>query len=122
MSTALDIREARASSVRVTDSEVVVELEDGRTIMAPIGWYPRLAYGTPQERNDFTIMGGGIGIHWPQLDEDISVEGLLVGRQVGESAASLKRWRKKLDQRRETPNPGPWVEPQPLPDWWDEEE
>ena len=95
LSTAVDIREARASSIHVTDSELVVELEDGRTIVAAIGWYPRLANGTPQERNDIKIMGGGIGIHWPQLDEDISVAGLLAGRKAGESAASLNRWRKK---------------------------
>ena len=121
MNTAIEIREGRASSVCVTESELIVELEDGRTIMAPIGWYPRLAYGTPHERSDFEIMGGGMGIHWPQLDEDISVEGLLAGRKAGESAASLKRWKKKLDERRKAPNPGPWVEPKPLPDWWDEE-
>jgi hypothetical protein len=121
MSTVVEISEARASSVRVTESELVVELEDGRTIMVPISWYPRLAYGTPQERSDFEMMGGGIGIHWPQLDEDISVEGLLTGRKAGEGAASLKRWKNKLDERRKTPNPGPWVEPKPLPDWWDEQ-
>lgn len=95
LSTAVDIREARTSSIHVTDSELVVELEDGRTIVVPIGWYPRLANGTPQERNDIKIMGRGIGIHWPQLDEDISVAGLLAGRKAGESAASLNRWRKK---------------------------
>jgi len=69
-----------------------VDLEDGRTIAVPIGWYPRLAYGTPAERANFQISGAGYGIHWPDLDEDIGVEGLLLGRKSSESQASFERW------------------------------
>ena len=82
----------RAVKVTITDDTVSVDLEDGRTIAAPIGWYPRLAHGTPAERANFQISGAGYGIHWPDLDEDIGVEGLLLGKKSTESAASFKRW------------------------------
>ena len=83
--------------VRVTDEELTVELADGRTVSAPLAWYPRLAHGTAEERNDWQVIGAGEGIHWPDLDEDISVEGLLAGRPSGESQRSFKRW---LESRR----------------------
>lgn len=76
----------------VTDDTLSVDLDDGRTISVPIGWYPRLANGTPQERANFQISGAGYGVHWPDLDEDIGVEGLLLGRKAAESPASLQRW------------------------------
>ena len=82
----------RAVSVTVTDDTLSVELEDGRTIAIPIGWYPRLAYGTPVEQANSQISGAGYGIHWPDLDEDIGVEGILLGKRSTESAASLERW------------------------------
>lgn len=122
MSTAAERAEARATSVRVTDSELIVELEDGRTISTPLTWYPRLVYGTPKERRDFGLVGGGIGIHWPLLDEDVSVESMLAGRKSGEGAASLQRWKNKLGERRKQVDPGPWVEEKSLPDWWNEDE
>jgi hypothetical protein len=87
-----------AQDVKVTDDTLSVDLTDGRTISAPILWYPRLAYGTPEERNHWELNGDGIGIHWPDLDEDISVENLLKGQASSESQQSLKRW---LDQRNE---------------------
>jgi hypothetical protein len=71
---------------------LIVELVDGRTISVPVAWYPRLAHGSASERNHWRLIGAGEGIHWPDLDEDISVEGLLAGRQSGESQASLRRW------------------------------
>jgi hypothetical protein len=86
-----------AQDVTVTDDTLTVELTDGRTISAPILWYPRLEYGTPEERNHWELIGDGIGIHWPQLDEDISVENLLKGQSSGESQKSLQRW---LDSRK----------------------
>ena len=79
-----------ASHVRVTDNELVVEFDDGRTLSAPLVWFPRLQHGTPQERQNFEV--GAFGIHWPKLDEDISYRGLLLGRPSKESAASLKFW------------------------------
>jgi hypothetical protein len=81
-----------AVGVRVSDDTLVVELSDGRTISAPVAWYPRLFHGSAGERSRWRLIGGGRGIHWADLDEDISVEDLLAGRASGESQASLKRW------------------------------
>ena len=83
---------ARISQVAITDETLSVDLEDGRTIAVPIGWYPRLAYGRPAERANFQIAGGGYGIHWPDLDEDLGVEGLLLGKKSTESLASFQKW------------------------------
>ncbi len=87
----------RIAGVSITDDTLAVDLEDGRTIALPIGWYPRLAYGIPEERANFEISGAGYGIHWPDLDEDIGIEGLLLGRKSSESPASFERW---LQQRK----------------------
>ena len=83
---------AEAQSVAVSDDVLTVELTDGRTIAVPISWYPRLLHGTLEERNNWELLGGGVGIHWPGLDEDISVQGLLAGRRSGEGAQSLEKW------------------------------
>ena len=97
MSTSLtEIQVAKAQNVTVTDDSLTVDLTDGRTITAPLAWYPRLVHGTPQERNNWQLIGNGEGIHWPDLDEDLSVEGLLHGRPSGESQRSFQRW---LDER-----------------------
>jgi hypothetical protein len=82
----------KAIKVIVTDDTLTVDLEDGRTISVPIGWFPRLAYGSPEERANFQISGAGRGIHWPDLDEDIGVEGLLLGKKSTESPSSFKNW------------------------------
>ena len=84
---------ATAKKVRVTADTLFVELKDGRTVSVPVSWYPRLAHGTPAERRHWQLIGPGIGIHWPTLDEDISVHALLLGLASNESAASLQRWR-----------------------------
>ncbi|MBI4673370.1 MAG: DUF2442 domain-containing protein [Chloroflexi bacterium] len=91
---------ARVVKVMVTDDTLSVDLEDGRTVAVPIGWYPRLAYGTPAERAHFQISGAGYGIHWPDLDEDIGVEGLMLGKRSRESPTSFERWlqRRKQEQ------------------------
>jgi len=81
-----------ASSVAITDDTLCVDLLDGRTISVPLVWYPRLLQGTTEERNNWQFIGKGYGIHWEDLDEDISVEGLLLGKPSGESQASFKRW------------------------------
>ena len=78
---------------RITDAALVVELADGRVVSVPLHWYPRLAEATATERLQWESIGPGIGIHWPAVDEDISVEGLLRGLPSGESASSLERWR-----------------------------
>lgn len=82
----------RIAQVTVTDETLTVDLEDGRSITVPIGWYPRLSHATPAERANFVVSGAGYGIHWPDLDEDIGVEGMLLGKKSGESAASLAMW------------------------------
>ena len=94
-SAALPLVLSRIVKVSVTDDTLSVDLEDGRTIAIPIGWYPRLAHGAPAERANFQISGAGYGIHWPDLDEDIGVEGLLLGKKSAESPASFERWLQK---------------------------
>jgi Protein of unknown function (DUF2442) len=89
----------RVVSVTVTDDTLSVDLEDGRTIAVPIGWYPRLAHGTPAERANVQIRGAGYGLYWPELDEDIGVEGLLLGKPSTESAASFERWLQRRSTR-----------------------
>lgn len=84
--------EIRATSVRVSDDALIVDLSDGRTVSAPLAWYPRLLYGTSAERDDYQLIGEGLGIHWPQLDEDISAEGILAGRRSQERKESFERW------------------------------
>ena len=84
---------ATARNVRLTADTLIVDLRDGRSVSVPISWYPRLSEGTLAERRRWQLIGPGIGIHWPSLDEDISVEALLLGLPSNESAASLQRWR-----------------------------
>ena len=83
---------AAIQHVEVTEDSLVVDLADGRTVSIPVAWYPRLMHGTPEERSHWRIIGKGEGIHWPDLDEDISVENILLGRPSGESQQSFKRW------------------------------
>jgi Protein of unknown function (DUF2442) len=87
-----EIREAFAQGVTASDEALIVDLTDARTITVPLAWFPRLVHGTPANRANWRIIGGGAGIHWPDLDEDISVESLLAGRRSGETQASLRRW------------------------------
>lgn len=87
-----DPRSPRAVNVKVSRQALAVDLADGRTLVIPIAWYPRLHHGTPGERAHWRLIGGGEGIHWPDLDEDISIDGLLAGLPSGETQASLKRW------------------------------
>lgn len=94
MSTLVTERDVFARSVRFTDDSLAVLLDDGRTISVPVAWYPRLMHGTNTEGEKYELIGDGEGIHWPDLDEDISVEGLLAGRRSAESDASLARWLK----------------------------
>jgi Protein of unknown function (DUF2442) len=95
-SSTVETRAATARHVSVTDDTLSVDLSDGRTISVPLAWYPRLVHGRSKERNGWRLIARGRGIHWPDLDEDISVENLLAGKPSGESAASFKRW---LQQR-----------------------
>jgi hypothetical protein len=76
----------------ISDDTLTVDLSDGRTISVPLAWYPRLLHGSVQERNDYRFMAAGSGIHWNQLDEDISVRNLILGQPSGESQKSFQRW------------------------------
>jgi hypothetical protein len=100
-SVTITLTPVRATDVSITDDTLSIDLEDGRTIAVPLGWYPRLAHGTAEERANWHISGAGHGIHWPDLDEDIGVEGLLLGKKSQESPSSFARW---LQQRQKAPS------------------
>ncbi len=78
--------------VIVTDDTLSADLSDGRTIAVPLAWYPRLLQGSIEERNDWRLIGSGNGIHWNQLDEDISIKNLILGQPSGESQKSFQQW------------------------------
>ena len=84
-----------AQDVHVTADTLTVDLSDGRTISVPLAWYPRLLQASEPERQRWRMIGHGEGIHWDDLDEDISVLDLLAGKRSGESQASLAKWLKK---------------------------
>ena len=92
----IEIELPRAEDVRVTNDSLIVDLSDGRTISVPLEWFPRLLHATAEERINWRLIGRGHGIHWKEIDEDISVEGLVAGRASGESQRSFKKW---MDQR-----------------------
>ena len=100
-SLAMEIQVVKVQNVVVTDDTLTVDLSDGRTISVPLAWYPRLLQGTLEERSNWRLIGGGDGIHWPDLDEDISVEALVLGKPSGESQRSFQRWleRRARDRR-----------------------
>jgi hypothetical protein len=79
MSSSLPNADARAKEVVVTEDELCVVLVDGRRISAPLAWFPRLLRATPAQRSNYELLGEGLGIHWPEVDEDLSVAGLLQG-------------------------------------------
>jgi len=84
--------EPLAIQVTFTDDKLIVQLADGRSIVVPLAWYPRLMHGSPEERQNWQLLGDGYAIEWPDLDEHIGIEGLLAGRRSGESKKSLERW------------------------------
>jgi hypothetical protein len=92
---AINLRTALAKDVVVTDESLIVDLEDGRTISVPLAWYPRLLHATPAERKNWRFIGKGEGIHWPELDEDLSVENIVLGKASAESQGSFKQWLEK---------------------------
>ena len=91
-SSAVEQIAALATQVEVTDDTVTVQLADGRTIAAPLAWYPRLLQATVEERAEWRLTAGGRGIHWPSVDEDISMANLLAGQPSMESQASFTKW------------------------------
>jgi hypothetical protein len=101
MITSAIIKTALIESVRVSRDALIVRFDDGREISLPLAWFPRLAGATAKERANFELIGRGHGIHWPDLDEDLSAEGLLAGRRSTESPSSLQRWLR--ERRRPVP-------------------
>jgi hypothetical protein len=81
-----------AVNITVTEDDLMVDLVDGRRIIVPLAWYPRLMYATPSERENCQLLGDGYAIEFPDLDEHIGIEGLLAGRHSGESQKSLEKW------------------------------
>ena len=96
---AVEIRIPEALNASLTDDTLSVDLSDGRSISVPIAWFPRLLHSTEQERNNWRLIGKGQGIHWEDIDEDISVEGLIAGRPSGESQESLKKFLAKRSDK-----------------------
>lgn len=88
----IEVERPRAQKIALTEDTLTVDLMDGRSISVPLAWYPRLLNGKPEERNRWRVIGDGEGIHWPDLDEDLSVENLLAGKRSGESRESFGRW------------------------------
>lgn len=88
MSTLALAADERVATVECTKDKLKVDLMDGRTIIVPLAWYPRLASATDAERRNWRICGGGFGINWPDIDEDLSTEGLLRGAPAPRSAAA----------------------------------
>lgn len=82
-----------AIGVEITEEELTVSFSDGRVIHVPLSWYPRLSNALPRHRAIWEFVGGGHGIHWPELDEDISVENVLLGQPSGEGSCSFARWK-----------------------------
>ena len=89
-----------AEKVTITKDTLTVDLSDGRTISVPLAWFPRLLHATNQERKHWRLIGKGQGLHWEDIDEDISVEGLLAGRMSGEGQESFKKWLESRQTRR----------------------
>ncbi len=87
-----EIEIANAIEVTVSDETLTVSLDDGRVLSIPISWYPRIMNGTVKERANYRLIGNGEGIHWEDLDEDISIHGLIAGHHSLESQNSFDKW------------------------------
>lgn len=108
----LEMQCPTAEKVAVSDEWLIVGLSDGRVLSVPLVWYPRLLNGSRAERNRWRLIGKGIGIHWPALDEDLSIEGLLRGTKTGESRESFSKWMAtRRTARRVKKGPGRQVMP-----------
>ncbi len=94
--------EPLAASISVGHTRLVVDLIDGRSLVIPLEWYPRLMHGSLEERDNWQLLGEGYAIEWPDLDEHIGIEGLIAGRPSSESKRSLEKW---LSERKESKQP-----------------
>jgi hypothetical protein len=84
--------EPMMNQVTFSDERLIVDLVDGRSLSVPLSWYPRLMHGSPEERQNWQLLGDGYAIEWEDLDEHIGIEGLLAGRRSNESQKSLSNW------------------------------
>lgn len=98
-SSTVKVHEPVAVHVEVGEDMLRVSFSDGRVVDVPLSWYPRLSHGLPSHRNVWELIGKGHGIHWPELDEDISVENILLGQPSGESGKSFKKWKQWYKQK-----------------------
>jgi len=96
---AVNIAIPYVEDVTVSQDTLTVDLSDGRTLSVPLAWFPRLSHASSAERKHWRLIGRGVGIHWEDIDEDISVEGLLAGKASGESQASFSKWLEKRSSR-----------------------
>jgi hypothetical protein len=96
---ATEIEIPSVQNVAISDDTLCVDLSDGRSISVPLAWYPRLSHASLAERKRWRLIGRGVGVHWEDLDEDISVENLLAGKLSGESQASFSKWLAKRSSR-----------------------
>jgi hypothetical protein len=90
----------RAVHLEIADDNLTVSLQDGRTITVPLSWYPRLLIGSEAQRLNWQLLGDGYAVEWPDLDEQIAIEGLLAGRRSGENQESFQRWLAQRDTAR----------------------
>jgi hypothetical protein len=95
MNSGIEIEGALATHVSVTNDALTVELSDGRAVTVPLAWFTRLSHATNKERKAWRLIAQGRGIHWPAIDEDISVANLLLGHRSGESQRSFRQWLEK---------------------------
>ena len=99
-----EILEIRAHGVEIDQDSLRVDLVDGRSVSVPLAWYPRLLHGTHEQRNNWRLIGAGEGLHWADLDEDISVENLLAGEPSGETQHSFKKWLSERTEIQKNPD------------------
>ena len=92
MATLASEKDPAAFKIAIRDEKLIVDLVDGRTLVVPLEWYPRLVHADRKERKNWILLANGYAIEWPDLDEHIGVEGLLAGRRSGESRKSFERW------------------------------
>lgn len=107
MSISTLVSSPRAVSVEINDEALTIRLSDGRVVSVPISWYPRLSNALPEHRLIWEFIGDGHGIHWPELDEDISVENVLLGQPSGEGARSFAKWKEWYQKKVSEPAAGP---------------
>lgn len=98
----LELDVPAVQSVSIGKDHFTFHLADGRSVSAPLDWFPRLRHGSVRERRNWQLTGAAFGVHWPDLDEDISVENMILGRKSGESARSFQAWLERRPRRRQS--------------------